>query len=41
MLGKTWERKCVGGYGMLCVMRLLDEYKPKESHQLGDFPELH
>jgi hypothetical protein len=19
MLGKTWERECVGGYGMLCV----------------------
>jgi len=30
MLGKTWEKECVGGYGMLCVMRVLDEYEPKE-----------
>jgi hypothetical protein len=28
MLGKTWERECVGGYGMMCVMRVLNE--PKE-----------
>jgi len=34
MLGKTWERKCVGGYGMLCVMRVLDEYEPKEATKL-------
>jgi hypothetical protein len=25
VLRKTWERECVGGYGMLCVMRVLDE----------------
>jgi hypothetical protein len=31
MLGKTLERKCVGGYGMLCVMQVLDEFEPKEA----------
>ncbi len=31
MLGKTWERECVGGYGMMCVMRVLDEFEPKEA----------
>jgi len=31
MLEKTWERECVGSYGMLCVMRVLDEYEPKEA----------
>jgi len=30
MLGKTWERECMGNYGMLCVMRVLDEYEPKK-----------
>jgi len=34
MLGKTWEKKCVGGYGMLCVMQVLDEYEPKEATKL-------
>jgi len=34
MLRKTWERKCVRGYGMLCVMRVLDEYEPKEAANL-------
>jgi len=34
MLGKTWEKKCVGGYGMMCVMRVLDEYEPKEATKL-------
>ncbi len=38
MLGKTWERKCVGGYGMLCVMRVLDEYEPKEAANLVTSP---
>jgi len=37
MLGKTWERECVGGYGMLCVMRVLDEYEPKEATKLVIF----
>jgi hypothetical protein len=34
MLGKTWGKKCMGGYGMLCVMRVLDEYEPKEAANL-------
>jgi hypothetical protein len=38
MLGKTWERECVGGYGMLCVMRVLDEYEPKEVANLVTSP---
>jgi len=38
MLGKTWEKECVGGYGMLCVMRVLDEYEPKEAANLVTSP---
>jgi hypothetical protein len=34
MLGKAWERECVGGFGMICVMRVLDEYEPKEATKL-------
>jgi hypothetical protein len=30
MLGKTWEKECMGGYGMLRVMCMLDEFEPKE-----------
>jgi hypothetical protein len=30
MLGKTFEKECMGGYGMLCVMRVLDEFESKE-----------
>jgi hypothetical protein len=30
MLNKTWVKKCMGGCGMLCVMRVLDEFEPKE-----------
>ncbi len=33
-LGKAWERECVGGYGMMCVMRVLDEFEPKEATKL-------
>ncbi len=33
MLGKTWERECVGGYDM-CAMHVLDEYEPKEATNL-------
>ncbi len=33
MLGKTWERECIEGYGMMCVM-LLDEIEPKEATKL-------
>jgi len=34
MLEKTWERECVGSYGMLCVMRVVDDYEPKEATNL-------
>jgi len=34
MLGKTWEKECVKGYGMMCVMWVLDEYEPKEVTKL-------
>jgi hypothetical protein len=37
MLGKTWERECVGSYGMMCVMRVLDEFEPKEVINLVTF----
>ncbi len=38
MLGKTWERECVGSYGMMCVMRVLDEFKLMEATNLVTFP---
>jgi hypothetical protein len=38
MLGKTLEMECMGGYGMLCVMRVLDEFEPKEATNLLSFP---
>ncbi len=38
MLGKAWERECVGGFGMMCVMRVLDEYEPKETTKLVTSP---
>ncbi len=34
MLGKAWERECVGGFGMMCVMQVLDECEPKEATKL-------
>jgi hypothetical protein len=34
MLGKAWEKECVGSYGMMCVMRVLDELEPKEANKL-------
>jgi hypothetical protein len=37
MLGKTWEKECVGGLGMMCVMRVLNEYEPKEATKLVTF----
>jgi len=37
MLRKTWEKECMGGFGMLCVMRVLDEYEPKEATKLVTF----
>jgi hypothetical protein len=38
MLGKTWERECVGGFGMMCVMRVLDKIEPKEATNLVTSP---
>jgi hypothetical protein len=38
ILGKTWERECMGGYSMLCVMQVLDEYEPKEATNLVTSP---
>jgi hypothetical protein len=38
MLGKTLEKECVGGCGMLCVVRVLDEFGPKEATNLVSFP---
>jgi hypothetical protein len=37
MLGKTWEKECMGGYGMMCVMQVLDEFEPKEAANLVTF----
>ncbi len=37
MLGKTWKIECVGSYGMMCVMRVLDECEPKEATNLVTF----
>jgi hypothetical protein len=34
MLEKTLEKECMGGYGMLCVMHVLDEFEPKEATNL-------
>jgi len=38
MLRKAWERECMGGFGMMCVMRVLDEYEPKEATKLVTSP---
>jgi hypothetical protein len=38
LLGKTWERECMGGYGMMCVMRVLNEFDPKEVTDVIIFP---
>jgi hypothetical protein len=38
MLRKTLEKECMGGYGMLCVMRVLDKFEPKEATNLVSFP---
>jgi hypothetical protein len=34
MVGKAFKRECVGGFGMMCVMWVLDEYEPKEATKL-------
>jgi hypothetical protein len=41
MLAKNLEKKCVGGYGMLCVMRVLDEFEPKEATKVVSPPQVH
>jgi hypothetical protein len=38
MLGKALKNECMGGCGMLCVMRALDEFEPKEITNLVSFP---
>ncbi len=38
MLGKNLEKKCMGGYGMVFVMCVLDEFEPKEATNLVSFP---
>jgi hypothetical protein len=37
-LGKTLEKECMGGSRMLCVMRVLDEFEPKEVTNLVSIP---
>jgi hypothetical protein len=38
ILGKTLENECFGGYGMLCVMCVLDKFEPKEATNLVSLP---
>jgi hypothetical protein len=38
MLEKTLEKECMGGYGMLCTMCVLDEFEPKEATNLVSSP---
>jgi hypothetical protein len=38
LLGKTLEKECLGGCGMLCVMRVLDKFEPKEATNLVSPP---
>jgi len=38
MLEKTLEKECMGGYGMLCVMCVLDEFEPKEATNFVSLP---
>jgi hypothetical protein len=37
-LGKDFEKECMEGCGMLCVMHVLDEFEPKEITNLVNFP---
>jgi hypothetical protein len=34
VVGKAFKKECVGGFGMMCVMRVLDEYEPEEVTKL-------
>jgi hypothetical protein len=38
MLGKTLENECMGGYGIFCVMHVLDKFEPKEAINLVNIP---
>jgi hypothetical protein len=38
MLNKIWKKECMGGYGMLCVMCVVDKSKPKEVTNLVSLP---
>ncbi len=38
MLRIFLEKECMGGYGMLCVMHVLDKFEPKEATNLVSFP---
>jgi hypothetical protein len=38
MLGKVWKKECVGGHGMMCVMRVLVEFEPEEVTKLVTSP---
>ncbi len=38
MLGIFLEKECMGGYGMLCVMFVLDEFEPKKATNLVNLP---
>jgi hypothetical protein len=38
MLGKALKKECIGGYGMLCVMHVLNEFEPKETTNLVNSP---
>jgi len=38
MFKKTLEKACMGGYGMLCVMRVLAKFEPKEVTNLVSSP---
>jgi len=38
MLRKTLERECMGSYGMLCVMLVLDKFEPKKATNLVSSP---
>jgi len=34
MLRKILDEECMGGCGMLCVMHVVDKFKPKEATNL-------
>jgi hypothetical protein len=38
MLNKTGEEECMGSCGMLCIMRMVNEFEPNEVSNLVSFP---